>query len=314
MTGADRDRAVQDALSGVSALAQVATTPTGAAAAKAANAALTLLLCSTRPSPVAGAQEAALRDLREAVAVLSGEDAGTAPTDAPAPLPRGILIAFEGIDGSGKSTQLRRVADALGGAGLPVTRTREPTNGVYGARLRRSASEGRFPVEDEFAVFLADRAEHVVSCIQPSLEAGHVVLVDRYYLSSVAYQGARGMDPSEVLRMNEAFAPRPDLVVLLDVPARVGLARARSRDARQNYFEQAGELVLAREIYIHTGLASTSVMIIDGQIDPAQITGKILDAIFNGPLLNALDGDVGKVEEMRERLERFTLVRSGGAR
>lgn len=77
MTGADRDRAVQDALSGVSALAQVATTPTGAAAAKAANAALTLLLCSIRPSPVAGAQEAALRDLREAVAVLSGEDAGT---------------------------------------------------------------------------------------------------------------------------------------------------------------------------------------------------------------------------------------------
>ena len=77
MTGADRDRAVQDALSGVSALAQVATTPTGTAAAKAANAALTLLLCSTRPSPVAGAQESALRDLREAVAVLSGEDAGT---------------------------------------------------------------------------------------------------------------------------------------------------------------------------------------------------------------------------------------------
>lgn len=77
MTGPDHDRAIQDALSGVSALAQVATTPTGAAAAKAANAALTLLLCSTRPSPVAGAQEAALRDLREAVAVLPGEDAGT---------------------------------------------------------------------------------------------------------------------------------------------------------------------------------------------------------------------------------------------
>jgi dTMP kinase len=145
---------------------------------------------------------------------------------------RGFLIALEGVDGAGKTTQAGLLAAALEGRGHHVVLTREPSQGPAGVRLRRYLAGPRrdLPPAEELALFLADRREHVAQVIKPALAAGAVVISDRYYFSSVAYQGALGLDPAWVLAENEAFAPRPDLVLLLTLP--LPLARTRRRQKR----------------------------------------------------------------------------------
>jgi dTMP kinase len=103
-------------------------------------------------------------------------------------------------------------------------------------------------VEDELEAFLRDREEHVRDLLLPALSEGKVVVVDRYYFSTVAYQGARGLDPAELLRLN-AFAPEPDILVVLDVAPEVGLRRVRERGDVADQFERADELEKAREIF-----------------------------------------------------------------
>ncbi len=135
--------------------------------------------------------------------------------------PPGILVAFEGIDGAGKTTQANRLAERLRAADIDFVQSKEPTSGKWGTLLRASATTGRLSPEDELAAFVNDRREHVETLIRPALKAGKVVIVDRYYFSTVAYQGARGLDAAEVMRANEAFAPEPDLLVLLEVAPEV---------------------------------------------------------------------------------------------
>ncbi len=162
---------------------------------------------------------------------------------------RGILVALEGVDGAGKTTQARELAAALTKAGIPFVTTKEPTGGPWGVKIRASAQTGRLPLEEELAAFLADRREHVAELINPALEAGKVVIIDRYYPSTVAYQGARGLDPDELLRVN-AFAPKPDVLLILDVAPNVGLARVRSRGDVADLFEKEDELARARAIFL----------------------------------------------------------------
>jgi len=143
---------------------------------------------------------------------------------------RGPLIAFEGIDGCGKSTQIGRLAARLERAGLPVVQTFEPTRGEWGQRIRAMARSGeRVPPEEELAWFMADRAEHVAELIEPACRRGDWVLSDRYYLSTVAYQGARGLDPAAILAESQRRFPAPDLCLLFEVPAHVGLERVHAR-------------------------------------------------------------------------------------
>ena len=143
---------------------------------------------------------------------------------------RGKLIAFEGIDGCGKSTQLEMLAGALRGRGIDVVTTREPTAGEHGQRIRAMAQSGeRVDPKQELEWFVLDRREHVASVIEPGLAAGRVVLTDRYYLSSVAYQGARGLDAKSILADSEAEFPLPDLVVVIEIDPEKGLARVGAR-------------------------------------------------------------------------------------
>src|SRR3954467_7924376 len=131
------------------------------------------------------------------------------------PIPRGFLVAVEGIDGSGKTTQVERLARYCDEKRLTYILSKEPTSGKYGQLIRNSASRGRLSVEEEMDLLLKDRREHVDQVIQPALDQEKVVILDRYYFSTAAYQGAHGADPEIILSRNEAFAPQPDLLVIL---------------------------------------------------------------------------------------------------
>lgn len=196
---------------------------------------------------------------------------------------KGVLVALEGIDGAGKTTQAARLEAAIrSGRRFEVVRTKEPTDGQWGQLLRASASTGRLSPEEELALFLKDRREHVDNLITPALAAGKVVIVDRYYFSTVAYQGARGMDPAELLRLNEAFAPEPDLLVHLDVDEEEGIRRIRARGDQQNVFEQAESLRESARIF--RWLDFPYLARIQGTLPVEDITAGILELLYSGPL------------------------------
>ena len=143
---------------------------------------------------------------------------------------RGRLIAFEGVDGSGKSTQLRLLAEHLRQRDVAHVVTGEPTDGAWGRRIRAMARSGeRVTPEEELHWFVEDRREHVAAVLRPGIEAGRIVLSDRYYLSTVAYQGARGFDPQALLAQAEAEFPVPDLVLIFELDPDAGLARVHAR-------------------------------------------------------------------------------------
>ncbi len=152
---------------------------------------------------------------------------------------KGILIVFEGTDGTGKSTQLNLLAQALKVRGLDVISSFEPTNGEYGQKIRALYSNRKnTSLEDELELFLADRKEHVETLINPALASGKIVLLDRYFLSTVAYQGAAGLDTAVILKKN-AFAPVPDLAVLFHAPIQTGITRiTENRGDTLNDFEK----------------------------------------------------------------------------
>jgi dTMP kinase len=161
------------------------------------------------------------------------------------------LLVFEGLDGCGKSTQLAKLARALRATGHDVLETAEPTSGPFGRRIRALARAGALIAPDEeLRLFSEDRREHVAECLAPALAAGRVVLCDRYYLSTVAYQGARGLDWRRILAESEAEFPRPDLVLLLEIEPALGLARVRGRGAHvETHFEDSERLARVAEIF-----------------------------------------------------------------
>lgn len=163
---------------------------------------------------------------------------------------QGLFIVIEGIDGTGKSTQAKRLAEWFHARGREVVLSREPTDGPWGKKLRESATSGRLSPEEELECFLNDRREHVEMTIKPALGEGKVVILDRYYFSTMAYQGARGFDPAEIRRRNEAFAPQPDLLLILDLSVESAHGRIGSRGDTANEFEQRDTLTRCREIFL----------------------------------------------------------------
>lgn len=154
--------------------------------------------------------------------------------------PRGFFIVVEGIDGTGKTTLARNIYQRLENKGFSAIFTFEPTDGPWGRMLRQSFSApGRLTSKEELELFIKDRKEHVGKIIRPSLEQGKIVVCDRYYFSTMAYQGARGLDPEEIRKTNETFAPVPDLVLLLELDPEEAIKRIReSRGELPDNFEQ----------------------------------------------------------------------------
>jgi len=164
---------------------------------------------------------------------------------------RGRLVVFEGIDGSGKSTQLGLLAEQLRESHLAPIVTKEPTDGRWGRKIRAMARSGEvIAPEEELRWFLEDRREHVEKVMRPGIEAGRIILSDRYYLSTVAYQGARGFDPQVLLAQAEAEFPMPDLALIFELDPEAGLARVQARgDAAEPTFEEAGFLARVAAVF-----------------------------------------------------------------
>lgn len=195
---------------------------------------------------------------------------------------QGLFIVIEGIDGTGKSTQVRRLGDWFTARGREVVLGREPTDGPWGQKLRESATTGRLTLADELDYFLNDRRQHVEEKISPALAAGKVVILDRYYFSTMAYQGARGMDPQEIRRLNEAFAPRPDLLLILDLDVDQAHQRIGHRGDSTNEFEKRDSLMRCRETFLSLA-GEPFVRVIDSSGSLDEVSGRILDAVRNFP-------------------------------
>ncbi len=161
----------------------------------------------------------------------------------------GTLVVFEGIDGTGKSTQAELLERALAARGIDVVRSREPTSGPHGKRIREASRTCRLPVAEELELFVLDRREHVAEVIAPALTAGRVVVIDRYYFSTAAYQGARGVPMDEILVTNEAFAPVPDLLFLFDLPVAEALSRVGARGQGSTAFEKEEYLRTVKALF-----------------------------------------------------------------
>ncbi len=167
-------------------------------------------------------------------------------------LDRGYLIVIEGIDGTGKSTQCKLLTEYLERRGVSVLQLYEPTHGVWGKKVRKILVEGRDGIspEEELSYFIKDRQENVANNILPALKEKKAVLMDRYYYSTAAYQGAIGLDPEQIRRDNEAFAPVPDLVLMFMVPPEECLRRIREdRNEEPNTFEKIEYLQKVQSIF-----------------------------------------------------------------
>lgn len=183
-----------------------------------------------------------------------------------APRNKGLLIVLEGIDGSGKTTQARALLRRLRRRGRKAAFFREPTRGRWGREIKRLAVRAdSLTPEEQLDLFVKDRRENVALNLKPALAAGKVVVLDRYYFSTIAYQGAKGLDTGRIRRINEAFAVRPDLVVILDVDAAAGLGRIAGRKTRDELFEREDYLVRVARIF--RGFSGPRFVHIDGRGD-----------------------------------------------
>ena len=192
---------------------------------------------------------------------------------------RGILIVFEGLDGCGKSTQLRLAAEALSARHFDPVVTREPTDGPWGRRIREMAkSDQGVTPETELEWFFEDRREHMRDVVEPALAAGRLVLSDRSYISTVAYQGARGLGASKILAESEAEFARPDLILLFEISAKEGLARVHARGGDgEPIFENLA--FLERVATIFEELDVDGLKRIDASRSEEEIAEEVLSAI-----------------------------------
>ncbi|ASJ09756.1 dTMP kinase [Thermococcus siculi] len=169
-----------------------------------------------------------------------------------------MFIVIEGIDGAGKSTQAKLLAEWFEERGYEVVLTKEPTDTAFGKLIRKLVLTGgkegiidgaRISHEAEALLFAADRAEHVAKLIKPSIEAGKIVISDRYFYSSLAYQWARGLDLEWLIDLNR-FAVRPDLVILLDLPVKESMKRINGRSIKTEFDRIAELQKRVRENYL----------------------------------------------------------------
>jgi dTMP kinase len=204
------------------------------------------------------------------------------------PIPGGLLIAVEGIDGAGKTTVSATLAQWCGERGLLCALSKEPTSLQWGMKLRESAAEGRLTLDEELDLFHKDREQHSQDSITPALDEDAIMILDRYYWSTAAYQGARGASVDEVLTFNEDRFPVPDLVLLLDLPVEIGQKRIRVRGDQPNSFESVEALEKCREIFLKLPNRSTARCVIVDASKPWREVSKECLRLFQQAALQKL--------------------------
>ncbi len=194
---------------------------------------------------------------------------------------KGILISFEGIDGSGKSTQSELLGQWLAAKGIPHIKTREPGGTIFGMDMRKAVlGERDISPLAETLVFLADRAEHFSQIVLPQLELGKAVIVDRCIDSTVVYQGYTKMVDTTFIEYLNVIATKwrtPDLTILLDLGAQSALAR---KEERHDRMEQLDILSQARAGY--TALARrfpSRIKKLDGSRDVHTIYQQVIELV-----------------------------------
>jgi len=193
---------------------------------------------------------------------------------------KGFLISVEGIDGTGKTTQVRLLKEWFDKHGRSAVILKEPTQGMYGREIARLAAGDKLKdPENELRLFVLDRMEDVKTNIKPALEAGKVVIMDRYYQSNMAYQGARGLDVKKIREENEKFSPVPDLIIILDADPSKSMDRVKSRNnAIVRHFENEEYLKKVRNIFLGIGNDSNAV-VIDADAPVEEVHRRIVCAI-----------------------------------
>lgn len=189
-------------------------------------------------------------------------------------LKKGILIVLEGIDGAGKTTQAEALIKRLNKRGLKVLFFREPSEGKWGRLIKqKAAQEDSLSPEEELDLFQKDREENVRLNLKPALKKKKIILLDRYYFSTMAYQGAKGIDPEYILRLNQKFVVEPDLVFIMDLEADIGLSRIQNRKNRDLLFEREDYLIRVREIF--NRIRGENIRHIDARLSQTEVTGII---------------------------------------
>jgi len=211
---------------------------------------------------------------------------------------RGKFITFEGLDGTGKSTQMRKLGAALREAGHKVVETREPGGTATGEKIRRvlldSGTAGLSSMA-EMALMFASRAQHIAEVIEPGLAAGAIVLCDRFTDSTEAYQGSgRRLGSAAVLALHRVLCGdlQPDLTLLLDSNPHLSVSRARRRNEKdsksagrghdENRFEREKRSFFIR---VHDGYAAIAkrepgrVAVVDARGTPGQTHRKIMEVV-----------------------------------
>jgi len=186
-----------------------------------------------------------------------------------------VLINLEGIDGCGKSTQCKLLMEKFQEKDENVIVLKEPTNGKYGVKLWEMLKGQRKATTEEILhLFVMDRKEHVNEKISPALNDGKIVLMDRYYYSTMAYQAAAGIDVDRIRKDNE-FAPKPDIVLIFDLPVDLAMKRVVGHSVA-DAFEKEEHLEKVRQAYLN--LESDPLVRI---IDSSRTPDEIFDEVWN---------------------------------
>ncbi|MCE4617185.1 MAG: dTMP kinase [Desulfurococcales archaeon] len=190
---------------------------------------------------------------------------------------KGVFIAIEGIDGAGKTTIAKLLAEKLKEQGREVILTKEPRDPCITKHIDNITKRGGNPIA-EALLFAADRMIHYTNIIKPALEKGDVIISDRYKLSSIVYQSVRGAPRSWVEEVNR-YAPEPDITIILDIPVEEALKRLmKKQNKRLTGLERQDKLEKIRETYLEIA-EEKGYLVINGMLPPQEIIEKIYRAI-----------------------------------
>jgi dTMP kinase len=188
---------------------------------------------------------------------------------------RPLFIVFEGIDGSGKSTQCDILYRHIVSLGFPAVRLAEPTDGQWGRKIRAMLKEKEMaPADEQMRLFILDRQEDAEKNITPALEENKIIVMDRYYYSNAAYQGAAGMAPDAIIAENRKMEfPEPDRVYFVDLPPDRAMRRVTIRGEAREVFEKESFLRKVRDNFL--SIADERFLVVDGTKSIEEIFGEI---------------------------------------